>query len=129
MLHISTRKYFLAIRKFVFLRASTKEVHPTTWMDFKGNVLSEASQRRQILYDLTYICNPKKKGSKIQQIGGGQKWGGTEVGKMGENSQKVKLPVTNSVLGMQCTVWAIIFHSIKLLRDLKNPKKTILYVW
>lgn len=43
-------------------------------MDFEGNVLSEPSQRRP--YDLTYICNQKKGGggSKIQQIGSGQKW-------------------------------------------------------
>lgn len=65
-------------------------------MDFEGNVLSEPSQRRPIPYDLTYICNPKKGGEAAQRynrlvVG---RSGRTEVGKTGESSQNIKLPVT-----------------------------------
>ena len=33
----------------------------TTWMDLEGTMLSEISRERQILYDLTYMWNLKKK--------------------------------------------------------------------
>ena len=31
----------------------------TTWVDMEGTTLSEISQKRQILYDLTYLQNLK----------------------------------------------------------------------
>ena len=36
----------------------------TTWMDLEGIMLSEISRERQILYDLTYMWNLKKKKKK-----------------------------------------------------------------
>ena len=52
--HTHTLEYYSAIKK--------NEILPfaTTWMDFEGIILSEVSDREgQILYDITYIWNPK----------------------------------------------------------------------
>ena len=41
----------------------------TTWMDLEGIMLSEVSRtERQILYDLTYMGNQKKKQQQQQKL-------------------------------------------------------------
>lgn len=52
----------------------------TTWMNVEGIVLSKMSDReRQMLYNLIYMWNIKKKSLKKQHIGGYQGHG-REVG-------------------------------------------------
>ena len=52
--HTHTEKYYLAIKK-----GMKNFPFSVTRMDFKFIMLSEIIQR-QILYDITYMCNPKK---------------------------------------------------------------------
>ena len=54
----------------------------TTWKVPDGIVQSEISQRRQILYDLTYVYNVKKekKNRKRDHFCGYQTWGVKRIG-------------------------------------------------
>ena len=52
--YICKMEYYSAIKKNEIL------LFAVTWMDLKGIMLSEISQR-QILYDFTYMWNPKNK--------------------------------------------------------------------
>ena len=58
--HTHKMEYYLAIKKNEILPFATK------WMDLESIMLSEISQR-QILYDITYMWNLKKK-SKLVNI-------------------------------------------------------------
>ena len=49
--HTHMLEYYSAIKK--------NEILAAVWMDLKNIMLSEISQRKQILYDLTYIYDPK----------------------------------------------------------------------
>ena len=52
-------EYYSALKKKAFLPFTT------TWMEREYIMLSEISRIREILNDLTYICNLKKKKSHL----------------------------------------------------------------
>ena len=62
MWHIYTIEYHLSMRK--------EEILPfeITQMDLKGIILSEVSQRRQILYDLIYMWSFKELTLQNQRV-------------------------------------------------------------
>ena len=54
-------EYYAALRKKETLSFAT------IWMVLEGLMLSEISQRRQILYDITYMWNLKKKKNELTE--------------------------------------------------------------
>ena len=90
MWHIYAMEYYAAMRK--------KKILPfaTTWMDLEGIMLSDISQRKTNIYDLTYIQTLNKKTKKQngihrhgEQTVGCQRWG-WDMHEMGEGGQKVQ---------------------------------------
>ena len=72
-----------------------KEILPfcTTWMNLKGIMLSEISQRKtNTIRSLLYVESQKTKQNKLTdtESGGCQRQGAGELGEMGRKSQKVK---------------------------------------
>ena len=67
-----------------------KEILPfvTTCMDLQGIRLSEMSQRRQIVYDLTYMLNLKKQTHRNRQKMGSCQRQSKGVGKSEQSGSK-----------------------------------------
>ena len=81
---------------------------------------NKSDKERQILYELTYIWNLKKKNHQThryrEQTDGCQRWGGGRGGEMGEGGQRYKLPVI-SLDSMVTIVNNTELYIWKLLRE------------
>ena len=58
-MYTHTMEYYLAIKKNEIMSFAA------TWMDLETAILGEVSQPRQILYDITSMCNLKYDAIKL----------------------------------------------------------------